>query len=304
MRLSLSQQVQNSLAHISNASLRLVDAQNRLASGKRILRASDDVPGTARALSLRSAISTLGQLSDNTIVSKPLLNVTDNALNEMGLAIASVRGLAMQAASSALTDPARDSIVAQLDGILQELADVANTTYMGRYIFSGTASDTPAVEEQPGPPPYAYMGDSGIRRTQILAGVTIPVNIPGERVFNFDQGAGLDTTDVFTMVTRLRDAISAGSVEDVSAELENIDANADNVLACRAQVGSWMMRVERAQDILADTEFRLRELLSAAEDIDLPQAVIELKTQENIYQAALAVSSRVLDLSLASLRFS
>ncbi|MBK5106327.1 MAG: hypothetical protein JJE42_18955, partial [Burkholderiales bacterium] len=158
MRLSLTQQVQNSLIHISNASVRLAEAQNWAASGKRILRASDDVPGTARALSFRSAISTLRQLSDNTIVSKPLLNVTDAALSDMGSAINLVRDIAMRAATSVSTDAMRSTYLAQLNEILLGMADTANTTYLGRYMFSGTASDTPAVEAQAGPEPYAYMG--------------------------------------------------------------------------------------------------------------------------------------------------
>ena len=41
-------------------------------------------------------------------------------------------------------------------------------------------------------------------------------------------------------------------------------------------------------------------LLSDVEDIDLPSAVIELQTQENIYQAALAINLRVMNMSLLS----
>ncbi len=303
MRLSLSQQVQNSLIHLNSASLRLAAAQNRAASGKRILRGSDDVPGTDRALSFRSAISTLEQLSDNTTVAKPLLQVTDKALDDLSRAIRSVRDIAVAAASSLVTDSARNAYALQLDDILNEMEDTANTRFMDQYVFSGTASDSPAVVAQAGPPPYAYDGNSGMRRTQILSGVTVALNIPGDRVFNLDGQAGGGTTDVFTMVTQLRDAIANGSVSEVSAQIENIDGNLDNVLANRSRVGSWMMRLERAQEVLTDTKLRLREMLSNTEDIDLPTAVVEMQAQENVYQAALGVSSRILNLSLASLKY-
>ena len=58
--------------------------------------------------------------------------------------------------------------------------------------------------------------------------------------------------------------------------------------------------MDRAKEVLADSRVRLQEMLSDTEDIDLSKAVVELKSQENIYQAALLISSRMLDLSLAS----
>ena len=159
------------------------------------------------------------------------------------------------------------------------------------------------VVAQAGAQPYAYNGDSGVRRTQILSGVTVALNIPGDRAFNFDGQAGAGTTDVFTMVTQLRDAIADGSVSDVSSQVDNIDANLDNVLGCRSRVGSWTMRMERAQSVLTDTKLSLQHLLSDQEDIDLPKAVLDMQIQENVYQAALGVSSRILNLSLASLKY-
>ena len=52
-----------------------------------------------------------------------------------------------------------------------------------------------------------------------------------------------------------------------------------------------------------DTKLSLQHLLSNEEDIDLPTAVLQMQAQENVYQAALGVSSRILNLSLASLNY-
>ena len=73
MRTSLNMQVQNSLLSMARAADGLTNAQTRASTGKRILKPSDDVPGTDRALSLRSAISTAEQLADNTLVNQPAL---------------------------------------------------------------------------------------------------------------------------------------------------------------------------------------------------------------------------------------
>lgn len=303
MRITLSQQTQNTLMYLDSAGQKLSRIQNQAATGKRIMKPSDDIPGTDRALSLRTAISTLGQFSDNTTVSKPLLDVTDSALGSLGDALSSARDIAVASANSGLSADEREAYAVQLDNILTEIADIANTRYMDQYIFSGTATDQPAVVEQEGEQPYAYNGNSGERKTQILSGIVVPLNISGDKVFNFDQETGSSTTDVFTAITQLRDAVRYGTPTDVSNQLDNIDANLDNVLSCRAQVGSWMSRMDRAQNVIEDTKIRLSELLSNQEDADLAQMVVELQTQQNVYQAALAVSSKVLDMSLASLTF-
>jgi flagellar hook-associated protein 3 FlgL len=303
MRTSLSQQIQSQMYYIDVASSRLVEAQTRAISGKRIMKPSDDVPGTNRALSLRTAISNVDQFTNNIVVSRPLLAATENAVSDLVKAVRSVRDIAIAAASPDFSGEARDAYIAQLDDILGQMADLGNSKHMDQYLFSGTATDTAPLVAQAGPNPYAYAGNSGTRRTQVLSWVSLPVNIPGDKLFNFDQSAGAGTTDLFTMVTQLRDAIQNGDSAAISGQIDNVDANLDNLLACDAQLGSWGARMDKAKDVLADTKTRLQEMLSDTEDIDLTKAVIDLKSQENVYQTALAISSRMLDLSLASLNY-
>lgn len=303
MRTSLSQQIQGSLMYMDVASKKLVEAQSRAVSGKRIMRPSDDVPGTNRGLSLRSAISNADQFTNNITVCKPMVNATQNALADLVKAVRNVRNIAVAAANPDFTEGARDTYVAELDDILGQMADVASSKHLDQYLFSGTATNTPPLTRNIGSPPYSYAGDTGVRYAQVLSWVTLPTSIPGERVFNFDGGAGPGTTDLFSMVTQLKDAIRSNDTQTISGQLENIDANLDSLLTCSGQMGSWAARMDRAKDVLADTKVRLQEMLSDTEDVDLPAAVVQLKTQENVYQTALAISARMLDMSLASLRF-
>lgn len=301
MRATLSMQVQTSLLNIARATQGLSDAQTKAATGKRITKASDDVPGTDRALTLRSAISTADQLADNGVVSSPVLQATDSALNSVMNAIKSVQSITQAAANSSVSQSVRQDYMKQLDSIMEDLADTANTRYLGQFIFSGTATDQPAVTAQAGPPPYAYTGNTDTKRVQVLSWVSIPTGMPGDKAFNFDGSAGAGTTDVFTMISNVRDAIASGSETQMSSQLTNVQANLDNVLSCRSSVGSWLQRIDKASGVLADSKLRMQELLSNVEDADLPQAIIQLQTQQNVYQVALSVSSKALSLSLASI---
>ncbi len=311
MRTSLSQQIQSSLIFTSAASAKLMDAQNHAASGKRILQPSDDVPGTNRALTLRSGINTVNQFANNITVSKPMVDATENAMADMVKTIRKIRDLTVKAATPDYTGTATDTYIAELTGYMSQMVDIANTKHGDQFIFSGTATATMPVQPNPGPvpdpvlQPYLYAGNNGTRMAQVLSWVALPINVPGDQVFNFDSGAGqpagAGTTDVFTMIKNLRDAINSKDVTVISSQLTNIDANYNNVLSKQAQIGSWLGRMEGAQTTLTVTRDRLREMLSDTEDVDLAEAIVTLKSQENVYQTALSITSRMLDLSLASM---
>ncbi len=132
----------------------------------------------------------------------------------------------------------------------------------------------------------------------------MPTNVPGSKLFNFDTGSGnLQGLEQLICLrwSKTSDAINSKDVTSISAQLTNIDANYNNALACQAQVGSWMSRMEGAKTTLEDTGDRLKTMLSDTEDVDLTEAIVDLKTQENVYQTALSITSRMLNLSLASI---
>ena len=298
MRVSLSQQVQGALMYIDVSSRALSDAQTRAVSGKRILKASDDVPGTNIAMGLRSSISNTAQYSNNIVIGKPLLTATMAAVSDMTDAVQSVRDIAVQAANPDYTGEARAALLTQLDDIQSQMLDIANTKHADMYVFSGTATSTSPVTLTNGT--YSYQGDDGQKKSQVLGWVTLPLNIPGAKVFNFDKNAGSDTTDVFTMVTKLKEAITGGDASTISKQLNNIDANYDNLLTSSAKLGSWSGRMDSAKTSLEDTTDRLKEMLSDTEDVDMTQAIVDLKTKENVYQTALTVTTQILNMSLAS----
>ena len=231
-----------------------------------------------------------------------MLQTAESALNDVTKAINSVQTLAMMANNGSLSADDRGNILSQLDDIMSRLEDLANTKYMDQYVFSGTATNQPAVTAQAGTPPYAYSGNLEVKKVQVLSWVSVPTNIPGNTVFNFDGSAGAGSTDLFTMVTNVKQAITSNDSAQLSNQLTNIQHNLDNVLTCRSRLGSWTQRINDAQSVLTDTKNTMKELLSNEEDADLPSAIIQLQTQQNAYQAALLVSSKVLNLSLASLQ--
>ena len=78
----------------------------------------------------------------------------------------------------------------------------------------------------------------------------------------------------------------------------NMDLAMDELLSARATVGSRMIRMETTRNRLEQTQITVTSLLSEVEDADIVSAVSELAREENLYQAALMASSRIMQQSL------
>jgi len=300
MRITFGMLTGNVISGLMRSSDRLIEAQNRASSGKRIQSPSDDVCGISRSLALRSAISQLEQLSRNSGIVRSQLSVTSTSLDSIVRTIQEVRRLALAAATSTQTPESRTGIAAQLDALSDQLSRLANTQYGGKYIFSGSFIDKRTVTPtNAGTPPFTYDGDNTVLSVQVAPGIYITANVTGAKLFNFNGTAMPAEPDCFSAIAELKERVLSGSSADISACVDRIDAQLANIIAIGSQVGGTLSTLDSADDSTLNSKTQLQKLLSETEDVDLAQAVVELRTRENIYQAAVAVASRLLNVSLA-----
>jgi flagellar hook-associated protein 3 FlgL len=299
MRVTFNMLNQTVLGNLMLNSQRLMDAQDMTSSGKRIRRSSDDVPGMGRAISLRSTIASIEQFSRNSDFAAAQLSAASSAMQAIVSKMQDVRDKAMTAASSATSPEARMAIATQLDQIMRELADLGNTQHLGKYIFGGSITSSKPIIENAGDPPYIYVGDNRNLMVQVSPGIDLKVTITADIIFNVGGTAVPGTDDVFSVIKTLKELVIADDVEGISAHLDKIDDVRRNAISVNSQVGAQLKWLETAKTSLLDSKLRVEELLSKTEDIDLAEAIVHLRTQENLYQAALATANRVLNISLA-----
>ncbi len=70
------------------------------------------------------------------------------------------------------------------------------------------------------------------------------------------------------------------------------------VLTAQADVGVRQAQIQKAGDTLVKQSGALEAQRSSIEDVDLGQAILDLKLQEVTYQSALAVTAKVLQPTL------
>jgi len=171
---------------------RLAVSQEHIATGKRILRPSDDVLGTAKSLSTRKQMGQLNQFLKSIETGKPNLEASTAALQDVSNVLSEARAIMTQGMNGTLNDADRRSLGEQLDLLVDRLVEVGNSQLGERYVFGGTATDEPpfGYETVGGQRRVVYRGDDGVQRVSIGAGTQVGVNMPGSEIFDLFEYAG------------------------------------------------------------------------------------------------------------------
>lgn len=173
---------------------KLATAQEHVATGKQILRPSDDAVGTGRALSMRRRLSLLDRFQDAIGNGRPVLETSTAALEEASGVLSEARALLISSMSGAMNADDRKANGLQIELVLEKLVDVANTKIGDRYVFAGTRTDHQPYEltYSNGEAQISYTGDQGVQRISIGFGTELSMNVPGSEVFGSTSVKSVD----------------------------------------------------------------------------------------------------------------
>jgi len=290
MRLSEQSRAHNQVAYMSAAAERADRVQRQLSTNRRIDRASDDPSGAALAMQHRKNIAFEAQMRRNLENGTAFLNVTESALDSATDILQRARELTVQASNDTLGASEKQNVASEMDQLIQQLAQVANTNFGGVYIFSGYQTQTPAYNVAGNPPAaITWQGDSGLRTRRISAQDSVAVNVIGDQAFG----------DIFDDLIALRENLEANAPgTTVGNSLADIDRAMDRVLNTRADVGARLNRLEATTYRSEETDTNLQELRAEIEDIDIAETIIQFTAAQNALEAALGAIGRTSDMSL------
>lgn len=173
---------------------KLLNIQQQVSTGRRILTPADDPVAAARALEITQAATLNTQYSENRNIAATNLGIVESTLDGVTRLIQNVQTAAVNAGNATFTDSDRRSVVTELRGRLEELMGFSNTTdATGQYLFSGYKGDTkPFVRTATG---VTYNGDQGERKIQVASSRQISTGESGTDVFErIKNGNGVFVT--------------------------------------------------------------------------------------------------------------
>ena len=278
-------------ADLSGVSSRLFDIQRQVASGKTLERASDAPSAALESLRYRRSLRTFDQYERNLSDAANWLGAADTAFSAIDDRLNRVQDLTIQADNGSLGTAARTAISTELRALADEMIGLMNSDHLGRPLFGGTAGGSEAYDASGN-----YLGDAGVVERTVSSGSTFRVNATGPEVFGVSDPGDPINGNIVEMVRQIADDVDAGLV--VNDALENISTAQTRIHTTQATLGARLMSIEKLESRNMETTTGFRSSLSKTEDVDLTEAILELKSQEAAYTAALNVSGRLLSQSL------
>lgn len=195
-RLGTANMYDNALRNLGSRQTNLSNLQENLTSGKRVVRASDDPVSAAQA---ERAINRLARIQTEQRALETQRNAIAQAESSLGDAVQLVqnfRELVVNAGNAALTPNDRNTIANQLQGLREQLLEVANRKDTNGVPLLGALGSalTPFVGPLSTNPDYVFDGLPGQAAS---SGVAIPGTLDCDAVFMFDpQRDGVYTAGV------------------------------------------------------------------------------------------------------------
>ena len=244
----------------------------KIASGSRIVRASDDASGLAISSRLNADVTVLRQAGINASQGASVLQVADGGLARIGDVLQRLKALAAQSLSGVPSDTERGFINAEFSELINEVDGIVGTT-----TFNGTA-----LLDSAGTQDY-FVGTT--------AGDNISVDFDSLSSASSYDSAGLSLG-----------SSSVDTAANASGALGDIDSAIDLVSEARANVGAFISRFEfRGQQIATSIE-NIEAANSAIKDVDIAAEQSRLVATQVLVQASVSALSQANQLPQALLR--
>jgi flagellin len=255
----------------------------KLSSGQRINRASDDASGLAVSEKMRSQIRGLNQAGQNIQNGISFIQTTEGYLQESHDIIHRVRELAVQAANGIYTANDRQMIQVEVSQLVDEINRVAshaqfNTLNMLTGAFAKETPDAKVMQIQ--------VGANTDQNKRIYIGTMTAVAL------------GLQTLGAQGAQT-----LSLASPDESNLAIAKLDSALDRVSKQRADLGAYQNRFELAYKGVSVASENLTASESRIRDTDMAHQMVSFTTHNILSQAgtAMLAQANVLPNSVAQL---
>ncbi len=265
-------------------------ALEQLSTGKRVNRPSDDPAASATQVQNQAQEDRIDQYLQSVGSLRAQFQTADATLSTMVTSLNRAVSLGVEAGNGSLSPQNKQGIAEEVQGVLDQLVQLANTSFHGSFIFAGTATtQQPFAETSSG---VTYNGNGGVNSVAIADGRTLQTNVPGNQLF---QGAG---ADVLNSVQQLVTALNSGNTASIQTATASISAGLDYLNGQRVFYGNALDQLDDDEASLNSTKLNLKAQDTALIGADPTQAATDLSQAETARQAALAAAAKIMSNSL------
>jgi|HubBroStandDraft_1064217.scaffolds.fasta_scaffold00210_33 flagellar hook-associated protein 3 FlgL len=275
------------LAALNQTELEEQQAELQISTGKSVNEPSDNP--TAAALLVENndqATFTSGYLQSISAV-QGQLSTASTTLGSITTALQQALSLGVEAANGTVSSSDQAAIVVQLQGIQSQIVSLANTTYLGNYVFAGTETNAAPFVVNPSDPSgsgVTYNGNTDVNQVSIGNGYKLAVNVPGSQLFLATGNS------VFLAINNLIQAVQTNTGIGTAV---NAVSTASSYLSAQAVLyGNASDQTQSETTYLNAAQLQISQQQNTLGGVDMAAAATNLSQAQTDSQAALDAISK------------
>ncbi|MCW8129557.1 MAG: flagellin [Planctomycetota bacterium] len=242
----------------NRANMSLAASAERLSTGLRINRASDDAAGLAISETLRAQVKGAGMAADNIANVNSLINTADGFLQNVSDILGRLEELAVEYGDPTKSSSDKSNLSAEFDALASKAATILDTAkFNGINLFSGT-----------------------------LSAVIVDANGTTESI------TGLSGASSFSAVS----AATIGSVTAVQSAINTLSTMRGNLGASQSKLNFTLIGVENYVENVSAAESRIRNVDVAKETTSFSRYQIQVQASTAMLAQANSLPQNVLSL--------
>ncbi len=264
-----SQNVQKNLKEISSVGNSQLE---KLSSGKRITKASDDAAGLAIATNLEAQTKGLRQATRNANDGVSLIQTAEGGLNETSNILIRLRELTIQAASDTVGETERGFLDKEYQQLTKEVDRIAqSTTFNGTQLLNGEGKGS--MDFQVG----AFAGEQN------------RITFESSETNSSSSAIGISGTAI-------------ASKDDALSSITSVDEAIEKVSGHRATLGSIQSRLQSTIKNLEVQTINQDSARSVIQDVDVAEASAALASNQVLKNAGVSTLAQANQIPNSALR--
>lgn len=276
----------NVVLSLNNAMKNSNNLAAELSSGLHVGSLSDDPAAATQSLRLDGQIASIDTYVQTASGISSRLQMMDSTLGEVVSQVTSAISLAVGAANGTLNDANLQSIAQQVSSIRDNVLALANSSYQGSFLFSGSQGTTTpfSLDTTTTPATTNYQGDSNVQTIVTPGGQKIQTSLPGTSIF------GSGSSGVLGVLNQLvADLTSGAPTASISADSSALTDALGTVSTERSVLNNSLSTIKSTSTYAQTQEAQLKVQQGTLVSSDPAAVATGLKASQTQYQALLSV---------------
>ena len=292
----------------------LATSNERMSSGRRLNRVSDNVSDVQRALTVRDKLQRSEQYLRNIDKLQLDLNGQETSLMQMNEIIARAQSLLVNAKSDTNGPSERTILAKELDYLSESIVQLMNVQGVDRPVFAGIDGKTPIVLGDGTVSIHSFNVDSlvppeikgqfidiglglqfnggVVKESSVVRSDTSPLEILG---YGMDSGTPNNLIRVFQELSKGLKNNDLSGFESLSKKVSSAH---DRLLVSLTDLGARNAYLDNTKNRMEIDQLQLTEMQNKLEAVDIESELILNKSLELTWQVSLQLGSKVLPMSI------